>query len=334
MIPSTPESPEAADAKARDWTTLQRTRPCVVALGNFDGVHLGHRHILETLKTRAAELDADPVALTFDPHPREFLFPDRRTSLLTTPHEKAARIAAQGVEPVTLSFDASLATMEAETFVRDVLQGRLRGVHFLMGADHRFGRGARGDLALLRALAGAEHVSDVVPVTVDGVVASSSTIRHRLKEGDIAGANAMLGRPYRIRGTVVPGAARGRLLGFPTANLAVDDARKTLPFGVFGGHVLLGGDGAPVPAVANIGLRPTFHGEAAPTVELHLLDWTGDLYGQSLTFDLEAFIRPEMRFDGPEHLKRQIGEDVAGWRKRVGKKNQRSDIRNQKETRA
>lgn len=308
-------SPSTPDFSARAWTTLaRRDRPAVVALGNFDGVHVGHQHILRTLKARAEALGADAIALTFDPHPREFLFPDRRTSLLTTPREKADRIAAHGVEPITLSFDAGLAGMEAEAFVHDVLQGRLRGVHFLMGTDHRFGRGARGNLALLRELAGAEHVSDIEPVAVDGVTASSSAIRHRLKEGDVAGANAMLGRPYRLRGTVVPGAARGRLLGFPTANLAVDDPRKTLPFGVTGGRVFLGDDVAPVPAVANIGLRPTFDGGKTPSVELHLLDWSGDLYGRTLEFEMEAFIRPEMRFDGPDSLKRQIAEDVRGWR--------------------
>jgi riboflavin kinase/FMN adenylyltransferase len=290
-----------------------------IALGNFDGVHLGHRRILDALRARAKADGLEPVALTFEPHPRQFLFPDAKTSLLTTPREKTALIEAEGVTVVTLAFDADLAALEADTFASDVLMTRLRGAHFFLGDDHRFGKGARGNAALLRARGaagglGPDCVTTVAPAVDAGEPVSSSSIRHHLKDGRIARANTLLGRPYSLSGTVVPGAARGRTLGFPTANLRPEDPRKILPFGVLGGFVLLP-DGLRHPAVANIGLRPTFHDvPPEPSVEVHLLDWTGSLYDQPLTFEFHHFVRPEQKFDGLEALKRQIVLDVDSWR--------------------
>jgi len=306
-------------------SSAQASAPSAIALGNFDGVHIGHRRILEALKTHAAERGLRPLALTFDPHPRHFFSPSARAALLTPPREKAALIAELGIELVTLAFDASLAALSAEDFVRDILQGRLGGETFFLGPDHRFGRGAQGSAALLRQMTGAEAVQEIAPVTCESEVVSSSAIR-TLLEGALPDdgrstrlqtATRMLGRPYSLDGTVERGRERGRLLGFPTANVRLEDPRKILPaFGVYGGTLRFLQDGVPQhrPAVANIGMRPTFS-EPEPSVEIHIPDWSGDLYGKFVEFDLIHALRPEMKFDGVEALKAQIGMDVEEWKR-------------------
>ncbi len=297
------------------WAALVRPHPTAAALGNFDGVHLGHRRILEVLREKAVRSGLEPVVLTFDPHPSEILWPDKPISWLTPPREKAALLHAQGVEAVTLRFDAAVAALEGETFITDVLQKRLRGALFFLGPGHRFGKGARGDAVLLRNLVGEDRVEEIPPVVDEnGETVSSSLIRRHLEAGNIDFANRMLGRAYSLRGRVVAGAQRGRGLGFPTANLALEDVRKTLPsFGVYGGTVLL--DRQRIPAIANIGLRPTFGGDPKPLVEIHLLGINADLYGQTLEFELNQRIRAEKRFDSKEELQRQISEDTSGWAK-------------------
>jgi riboflavin kinase/FMN adenylyltransferase len=293
-----------------------------IALGNFDGVHTGHRRILQALRERAGRDGLRPLALTFDPHPRHFFAPDSRAALLTSPREKAALIAGLGVELVTLAFDAKLAALSAEEFFARVLRDALGGAVFLLGPDHRFGRGALGDAALLRALAHADAVLDVPPVSENGEIVSSSAIRRRLEGGtadDIEAATRMLGRPYTLGGTVVRGRERGRLLGFPTANLSPEDSRKIFPaFGVYGGYARFMQNGSPErrPAVANIGLRPTF-AEPEPSVEVHIPDWSGDLYGNFVEFELVAPLRPEMKFDSVDALKAQISHDVQEWKSRL-----------------
>ena len=184
-----------------------------IALGNFDGVHLGHRRLFEALRAHADANALRPLALTFDPHPRHFFAPSSKPALLTPPAEKAALIAALGIEVVTLDFDAAVAALPAEAFVHDVLRARLGGRAFFLGPDHRFGQGARGDAALLHALcaeADAPHplrapVTEIAPVERDGRIVSSSAIRARLEAGDPTGAAAMLGRFYSLRGEVVRG---------------------------------------------------------------------------------------------------------------------------------
>lgn len=308
---------------ARSWREVALEHPAAIALGNFDGVHLGHQRLLDTLRAHATRHGLQPVALTFEPHPRQFLFPDARTSLLTSPRDKTALIEAQGVTVITLAFDADLAALSAEEFATDVLMTRLCGRHFFLGDDHRFGKGARGNAGLLRTLGaqaglGPDCVTNVPPAYEGGELVSSSAIRHHLHQGRITRAGELLGRPYTLSGTVVTGSARGRLLGFPTANLRPADPRSILPFGVFGGYAHLS-DGSKQSAVANLGLRPTFHdAPPEPSVEIHLLDWTGDLYGQPLTFEFRHFVRPERKFDGIDSLKAQIAEDVGVWRKASG----------------
>src|SRR5690606_22423816 len=229
-----------------------------------------------------------------------------------SPREKTALVAGCGVEPVTLEFDAAFAALSAGEFVDDVLRDRLRGVHFFLGATHRFGRGARGDAALLRERVGADRVTEVTPVIDEGEAVSSTAIRHHLKNGELDRANRLLGRRYRLRGTVERGAARGRTIGFPTANLRLEDVRKILPFGVYGGVARLD-DGTAARAVANIGMKPTFNGPE-PTLEVHLLDWSGCLCGRGVEFEMIQRLGPEKRFESIEALRDQIARDVAAWR--------------------
>jgi riboflavin kinase / FMN adenylyltransferase len=299
------------------WNALARPRDTAVALGNFDGVHVGHRRALESLRAHAVAHDLEPVALTFDPHPRQYFIGPEQGRLLTPPGEKEALIAQLGVTPVTLRFDAGLAAMAAEDFISEVLLGRLRGRAFFLGPNHRFGQGALGDAALLRRVTthpanqSPASIHEVDPVRLDGKVVSSSAIRRLLEEGDVEGTARMLGRPYSLTGTVAGGSGRGRLLGFPTANLDTGDPRKIIPaFGVYGGVATFGGTS--LPAVANLGMRPTFGG-TAPALEVHVLDWEGDLYGKPFEFGILRRLRPEKRFESPEALRAQILADVEEW---------------------
>jgi riboflavin kinase/FMN adenylyltransferase len=288
-------------------------RPSVVALGTFDGVHLGHRAILGTAVTHAREAGLQALACTFEQHPIEILQPARAPRSITTVEERLALIGGTGVDGVVvLSFTPELAAVEPEAFVKEVLLGRFRAQQIVVGFNHRFGRGARGDAALLQELASRlgfqAHV--VPPLTVGGVPVSSSEVRTALQRGDVVAAARFLGRPYAIGGTVTSGAGRGRTLGFPTANLA-PDGNLLIPRGVYGclAHV----DGVAHPTVVNIGVRPTFS-ETTLAIEAHLLDFTGDLYGRRMRLDFMLHLRAEMRFPSVEDLKAQIARDVEAAR--------------------
>lgn len=289
-------------------------RPSAVALGVFDGVHLGHRAILGTAVTRARAAGLEALACTFDRHPMEILRPERAPRPITTPEERLALIGETGIEAVVvLPFTRELAGMEPEAFVKDVLLGRLRAREVVVGNDHRFGQGARGDARLLESLSGRlgfqAHV--VAPLTVDGVTVSSSEIRAALQRGDVTAAARFLGRPYAIGGVVTSGAGRGRTLGFPTANVE-PDRPLLLARGVYRGRMLLDARESQ-PAVVNVGVRPTFD-ETTLFVEAHLLDFTGDLYGRTVRLEFLERIRDEMRFPSVEHLKAQIARDIEAAR--------------------
>jgi riboflavin kinase / FMN adenylyltransferase len=308
--------------------------PSAVALGTFDGVHLGHRAILGTALARAREVGIEAVACTFDPHPMEILQPDRAPKAITPLDERLRLIGETGVDAVVvLAFTRELAAVEPEAFVKDVLLDRLRAREVVVGYNHSFGRGARGDARLLETLAGRlgfrAHV--VPPMTVDGVAVSSTGIRVALQRGDVAAAARSLGRPYAIEGTVTSGAGRGRTLGFPTAN--IDPDRPLLVArGVYRGLVTPKGEartpegeartpdgeartteGEAHPAVVNVGVRPTF-GETVLAVEAHLLDFAGDLYGRHVRLDFLDRLRDEMRFASVDDLKAQVARDIAAAR--------------------
>jgi riboflavin kinase/FMN adenylyltransferase len=291
-------------------------RPSAVALGVFDGVHLGHRAILGAAVTQA-RADASPaIACTFDPHPLEILQPGRAPLAITTLDERLALIADTGIDAtVVLTFDRELASVEPEAFVKDVLVERLSARHVVVGFNHRFGRGARGDAALLRDLGGrlGFGVEVVEPFTVEGVEVSSTAIRTALGRGDLERAARMLGRPYTLPGKVVAGAGRGRTLGFPTANVA-PDRPVLLAAGVYACTADVAGGRHR--AVVNVGVRPTFN-EHTLAVEAYLLDFSADIYGQSIVLTFASRVREERRFPSVDALRSQIEADVETARQRL-----------------
>ncbi len=295
-------------------TVGERTDPrSVVTTGTFDGVHLGHQAIVRYLVARAAEAGGVPTVVTFDPHPREVLL-GRPIPLLTTLGERADALEALGVERfVVVPFSRDLSLLEPEAYVADVLVEGVGMREIVIGYDHRFGRKARGDRALLDALAATHGFSvDVIPEQIDGDVTVSSTeIRRLLAErGDAQRAGQLLGRPYRLTGTVVRGDQRGRTIGYPTANLALNDARKLVPrAGVYAVRARLG-DGAEHAGMMNIGQRPTVETDGATTIEVHLFDFQGDLYGTTVQVDVVTRLRDERRFDGLDALVEQLGRDA------------------------
>jgi riboflavin kinase/FMN adenylyltransferase len=284
----------------------------VVTTGTFDGVHLGHRAIVRYLVDRAAHVGGVPTVVTFDPHPREVLT-GQPIPLLTTLDERAALLAALGVERfVVVPFSRDLSLLEPEDYVRDVLVGQVGMREIVVGYDHRFGRRARGDRALLEALGpDLGFTVDVIPEQVEGDVTVSSTEVRRLlaDEGDAARAAVLLGRPYRIAGTVVRGDGRGRTIGYPTANVRPESERKLVPrLGVYAVRAVLP-DGERAGGMLNVGRRPTFETDGAVSVEAHLFEFEGDLYGRTLALDVMARLRDERRFDGPGALVAQLGRD-------------------------
>ena len=284
-------------------------REALVAVGVFDGVHRGHRFLISRLKELAAERGLASVVLTFRQHPLEVLAPPTVLPYLTDAGEKAALLGQTGVDTVAvISFTPEVAALSAGEFIA-LLQKHLRMRGLVMGPDFALGRGREGDTARLEAL-GREAgftVTVVAAVEAGGEVVSSTAIRHALAAGDMSRVTRLLGRPYRIRGTVVTGAGRGAGIGFPTANFEVDPKKAMPPEGVYATWAHVGGRAHP--SMTNIGRCPTFGGQKT-AVEVHLLDFSGDLYGQELAVELVERLRDERRFDSVDELRRQIAEDV------------------------
>ena len=296
-------------------------RGAAIAIGNFDGVHRGHRRVIEQACEAARRIGCPAAAMTFAPHPRRFFRPDQPPFLLTRLRGRLRRIAAIGVDQVhLLRFDARLAALSPEEFVDGLLVGGLGVRHVSVGYDFVFGRGRAGTAAFLAARLAAAGLgaSIVAPVSsgsgAGDEVFSSTAARQALADGDTARAAGILGRFFEIEGRVAPGDRRGRTIGFPTANLRLGDyVRPRL--GVYAVRVGIDGAGGGHDGVANLGLRPTFGGDSEPRLEVHLFDFAGDLYGRRLCVELRAFLRPERRFDGLDALKAQIAEDAAAARR-------------------
>lgn len=287
----------------------------IVTLGSFDGVHRGHRRILSEITARAARTGRRSVLVTFHPHPLRIIRPEVAPKLLTTPAEKRECLAESGIDYVVfLEFTPTLQQYTARRFVEEILIGRLGMKELVIGHDHAFGKGREGTSDAMRAL-GAElgFDVDVIGEVRDGTTPiSSSRIRRFLEEGDLHSAAAALGRPYSLQGVVVEGMKKGRELGFPTANIQVDDPEKLLPkAGVYAVYGLV--DGVRLPGLLHLGPRPTFAG-FPPSVELYLLDWSGDLYGRTVRVEFCAILRDVQRFETVEALIVQMNADVARGR--------------------
>jgi riboflavin kinase/FMN adenylyltransferase len=286
-----------------------------VAIGNFDGVHLGHQRLLHTAVAAAQSLGGDAVVFTFEPHPAAVLAPHKAPPLITSLPRKLELLAQAGISACVLEpFTRELAGMSPEAFLQSILVETLGARHIVVGYDFTYGHDRAGTAASLRAFGAARGIGvDVIePVEVGGVVVSSTRVRELVRAGDMAGARALLGRDYDLDGTVVRGDGRGARIGMPTANLAVDS--QLLPAGgVYAVRVQLleRADSRPVPAVANLGTNPTFVDRTELSLEVHLLDFSGDLYGQRLRVQLVERLRGEQRFSGIDALLAQIRADIA-----------------------
>jgi len=294
-------------------------RPAVVTVGTFDGVHVGHWAVLQEIGARARARNGRSILVTFEPHPLRVVRPDEAPPLLTTREEKCEILAESGLEYVVfLSFTQALREMSPQRFVREVLLDKLGMDELVIGYDHGFGRGRSGDVDTLRQIASEEGFRlDVVDqVEVEGGLPSSSAVRRALQSGEIEAANLLLGRPYGLRGLVVQGEARGRTLGFPTANLDLGGEDKLIPApGIYAvrvhhasGHSM---------GALHLGPRPTFPG-SPPTVEVFLLDFEGDLYGQVLRLDFLHHLRSVQPFTTVAALIAQMDRDVARARELLG----------------
>jgi riboflavin kinase/FMN adenylyltransferase len=293
-------------------------RGTVATVGTFDGVHLGHWAVLQEIRRRAEETERRSILVTFDPHPLRIVRPEHAPPLLTTPVEKKEILAESGLDwAVFLTFSEALSRYEPRRFVEEILVGRLGVEELVIGYDHGFGRDREGDPATLQRI-GRElgfTVDVVEPVAAEGSAVSSSRIRRLIGGGEVEEARACLGRPYSLRGIVVRGDGRGKGLGFPTANLAVAGGDKLIPpqgiYGVRG--VLRSGTYA---GALHLGPRPTFKG-SPPSIELHLIDFEGDIYGEEVRVDFVQKLRDVEPFTTVDALVRQIRVDVEAAREAV-----------------
>ena len=290
-------------------------RGSIVALGNFDGFHLGHQAVVRRAIDRAFHERRPAVVATFDPHPVIFFRPDVPPFRLTTLDQRQALFDHAGADAMLVfEFGAALASMDAEAFVAEVLVGPIGAAGVITGDDFSFGKGRTGDPALLRAL-GERHglAAEAVPqVLLEGQRISSGRIREALVDGDTGTATHMLSRDFAIEGVVQRGDARGRELGFPTANLTLGDYQRPR-YGVYAVRVTLD-DGTEHPGVANLGVRPTFQ-PPQELLEAYLFGFDGDLYGRRIEVALHAYIREEKKFGDVEALVAHMREDEAAARR-------------------
>lgn len=296
----------------------------VIAIGVFDGVHLGHRRLLTTLLKMAERHDAVPAAFTFFPHPRALLFPDKAPTLLTTPEKKNDLLAAAGVRAIiTVPFTREFASLEPEDFIRDTLiSSRVRLNGICVGSSWRFGAQGRGNVENLRRFADRGHFDfeAVDELVLDGEAVSSTSIRRAIAAGRLEHAARLLGRPYSLIGKVVPGYHQaGDALRFPTANLEIN-CGVLPPYGVYAARVKY--EGKEAAGAVNIGMSPTFNYSDLkhPRIEVHILDFHGNLYGQNIEVELLQYLREERGFPDTESLRRQIADDVSRIRALVTQK--------------
>ncbi len=292
-------------------------RGAVAAIGNFDGVHLGHRALIAAAKDLATGKGRPLAVITFEPHPRRFFMPSAPPFRLDALETKARILGELGVGIVlAMPFDGALAAQSPEEFVDHILERDLGLSHVVVGYDFTFGKARAGDTRMLAEL-GRNHGIGVTVIAPQGDAAevfSSTRVRRLLEAGDIAAANRILGRPWEIVGIVEHGDKRGRELGYPTANVALTDFQ--IPkFGIYAVRCMV--DGVRHDGVASLGIRPTF-GQTTVKLEVYLFDFKGDLYGRAMRVEFHGFIRPEEKFEGVEPLKAKIAADVVAAKQILG----------------
>jgi len=292
---------------------VSKYRDVVLTVGSFDGIHRGHRLIIDRVTAIARERGGTPAVLTMKPHPREFFSPENAPNLLTSDAKKAQLLAEAGVKVLfVLPFDRRTADMEPEQFIEVLLRSHCDARTIVVGHDCRFGKGARGDVTMLRALGGklGYAVEEVPPLILGAERVSSTLVRERILQGDLAGAQVLLGRAYSLTGVVVRGRGIGITLGFPTAN--VRPHHSAVPAqGVYIAEALV--DGVRHPSAVNIGIAPTIRQEDL-TIEAHLLDFSGDLVGKDIEIVFLERLRSEKKFRGREELQEQIARDIESAR--------------------
>src|SRR5436190_6437789 len=295
----------------RSISELSKLRgPLFLAIGVFDGMHLGHQAVISTSAEHARSVNGTPVVVTFDPHPEKVLRPQAAPHLLTATQHKISLIRDLGVgHLLIIAFDKQFAATEPEDFVKQLVKHSKPLREICVGHEWSFGKNRRGNLGLLKKL-GAQFDFEVVgipPVTMNGELVSSTAIRHAVQTGDLRKTAAMLGREYTILGTVVRGDDLGKKIGFPTANLSAHNEQFP-PNGVYFAEAKL--DGTVYPGVVNLGYRPTVSSKSERILEIHLFDFKRDIYGKDVEVRFIRFLRPEKKFENVEALTRQIGLDV------------------------
>lgn len=285
-------------------------RPTVLTLGVFDGLHLGHQRIMQTVVERAKLVGAVPTAITFDPHPRAVLHPESAPPLLQPLDQRLANLEVLGIEQaIVIKFDCEFASQPAEDFLSDIVHDRLQARDVYLGHGFAFGKERGGNIDLLRSMGSKlGFVADeVAEVQLRGQRISSSAIRQLLAEGKVNLARRMLGRPYGVEGVIIRGNRRGHTIGFPTANLKPHN--RVIPrFGVYATATLI--EGVWRKSITNIGVRPTFENDAEPSIESYVFDFDADLYGAVLRVRFLHRIRDERKFSGIDELKAQIERDT------------------------
>ena len=286
------------------------SRPTVLTLGVFDGLHLGHQRIMQTVVDRARAIGAVATAITFDPHPRAVLHPESAPPLLQTLDQRLANFAVLGIEQaIVIPFSLEFAAQPAEDFLSDIIRDRLHAKEVYLGKGFAFGKNRGGNIGLLREMSGKlGFIADEVDeVQIRGVRISSSKIRDLLADGSVNLARRMLGRPYGVEGVIIRGKRRGHTIGFPTANLKPHN--RVIPrYGVYATATLI--DGKWRKSITNIGVRPTFESDSEPSIESYIFDFDGDLYGDVLRVRFLYRIRDERKFNGIDELKAQIVKDT------------------------
>ena len=295
--------------KSYSLSSFTQKRPCVCALGCFDGIHIGHASLIDTAKRISKELSLPSLVWSFREPPKNY-FSRENIPLLTTPDEKRETMRALGVDIfISVTFEENIASLSAEDFFYNILIKKINAAHIVCGFNYRFGKGGAGDTAILAKLCEKNNIglSVIPPVTLGDITVSSSEVRAALTEGRISDANMLLGRPYSLRSKVVDGQHLGRALGFPTLNQKFESGKLVLKNGVYVSRVLF--DGKKKYGITNVGSRPTVDGNSL-CAETHIFDFKGDLYGKTVKVEFLEFLRPEQKFESLDELTEQVHADI------------------------